>query len=423
MKKIRVGIMAERKVELIFSGPYINGGEPIEGIVSLSAKNVKEEMLFEATEPQCCVTVRDVTIGVKFHWERKEDQTFKGDILIKPDGEGSLTVINVLSIEDYISSVISSEMSATSQIELLKAHAVISRSWALAQIRNHAADAAPGGYDDDRLTDGGEGVTRVRWYGGNDHVDFDVCADDHCQRYQGITRQTTRKVSEAVDATRGLVLMHDGELCDARFSKCCGGAMEVFESCWEDEPKAYLAAKPDLIPEPAMPDLSIEENAVEWILSEPKAFCNTRNREILSQVLNGYDQETSDFYRWKVEYDSDELSELVRAKSGLDFGEIKEMIPLRRGSSGRITLLRIVGDRLTADIGKELEIRRILSPSHLYSSAFVVEKTRGGFALRGAGWGHGVGLCQIGAAMMAAQGYDYRQILEHYYPSSTLEQI
>lgn len=415
--------MTEKTVELRFNGPYINDGDFVEGIVSLSGKNVKSDMLFTAFRPDCSVTVKDVTIGVKFHWERKEEQTFKGDILIKPDHRGALTVINILSIEDYISSVISSEMSATSQIELLKAHAVISRSWALAQIHCHQADAAPGGYDENTLTDGTPGLTRVRWYGGNDHVDFDVCADDHCQRYQGITRQTTPQVAEAVEATRGLVLMHGGELCDARFSKCCGGAMEVFESCWEDEPKEYLAAKPDILPEPKLPDLTIEENAVKWILSEPAAFCNTNDRNILSQVLNGYDQETADFYRWTVEYDADELSELVRAKSGLDFGQIRDMVPLRRGTSGRITMLRIVGDRLTADIGKELEIRRILSPSHLYSSAFVVEKTDSGFRLHGAGWGHGVGLCQIGAAMMAAKGYGYRQILDHYYPSSILAQI
>lgn len=423
MADIKVGIMTEKHVELCFHGRYLNDGDPIEGIVSLSGKNVKGDMLFTASAPDCSVTVKDVTIGVKFHWERKEDQTFKGDILIKPDGEGNLTVINILSIEDYIASVISSEMSATSQLELLKAHAVISRSWALAQMRNHVADASPSGYDEGSLTDGGEGITRVRWYGGNDHRDFDVCADDHCQRYQGITRQATEQVQQAVDATRGLVLMSGDELCDARFSKCCGGAMEVFESCWEDEPKPYLAAKPDLLPEPPLPDLTIEENAIKWILSQPEAFCNTQDKEILSQVLNGYDQETADFYRWKVEYDAAELTELVKAKSGLDFGEIREMIPLRRGTSGRITMLRIIGDRLTADIGKELEIRRILSPSHLYSSAFLVEKNGQNFILRGAGWGHGVGLCQIGAAMMAARGYDYRQILAHYYPSSTLEQI
>ncbi|MCM1451515.1 MAG: SpoIID/LytB domain-containing protein [Clostridium sp.] len=423
MNNIKVGLMAEKHVELCFHGQYFNDGDPIEGIVSLDRKNVKEEMLFSASSPDCSVTVKDVTIGVKFHWERKEDQTFKGDILIKPDAEGNLIVINILSIEDYIASVISSEMSATSQLELLKAHAVISRSWALAQIRNHVADAAPGGYDDDRLSDGGPGIVRVRWYGGNDHADFDVCADDHCQRYQGITRQTTDDVRKAVDATRGLVLMYGDELCDARFSKCCGGAMEVFESCWEDAPKPYLVGKPDLIPEPKLPDLAIEENAVQWILSSPKAFCNTSDRKILSQVLNGYDQETADFYRWKVRIGKDELSELVRAKSGLDFGEIQEMIPLRRGASGRITLLRIVGDRLTAEIGKELEIRRILSPSHLYSSAFVVEKADGEFILHGAGWGHGVGLCQIGAAMMAARGFGYRQILSHYYPHASLKQI
>ena len=423
MAEIKVGIMTEKHVELCFNGVYMNDGQPIEGLLSVSGINLKDDMLFKATSPDCSVTVKDVTIGVKFHWERKENQTFKGDILLKPDHQGNITVINILSIEDYISSVISSEMSATSQLELLKAHAVISRSWALAQILNHVEDAAPGGYDADELTDGGQGLTRVRWYGGNDHVDFDVCADDHCQRYQGITRQTTDTVKEAVEATRGLVLMYGDELCDARFYKCCGGALEVFESCWEDTPKPYLVGKPDILPEPQLPDLSIEENAVEWILSSPKAFCNTQDKEVLSQVLNGYDQETADFYRWKVEYDAAELTELVRVKSGLDFGMIQELVPLRRGTSGRITMLRVIGDRLTADIGKELEIRRILSPSHLYSSAFVVEKTADGFTLHGAGWGHGVGLCQIGAAMMAAQGYGYKQILSHYYPSAILRQM
>lgn len=262
---------------------------------------------------------------------------------------------------------------------------------------------------------------RIRWYDRDDHDLFDVCADDHCQRYQGISRQTTDAVARAIEATYGEVLEYDGELCDARFSKCCGGVFEQFETCWEPVHKPYLSARADCPDENAFPDLTVEENAREWILSAPEAFCNTDDSRTISEVLNGYDKETTpDFYRWTVEYTADELSAIARDRSGIDFGTITEITPLERGTSGRISRLRIAGTKRTMEIGKELEIRRTLSRSHLYSSAFVVEKTDGGFRFRGAGWGHGVGLCQIGAAVMAAKGYGYRQILAHYYPGSQI---
>ncbi len=408
---ISVGIMSEKNVELELHGDYMLDGEVVTGAVSLSAKNVKEKMIFQPTSNDCAAEVKDVTIGVNFHWERKENQKFLGTITILPH-DGELIVINTLSVEDYLASVISSEMSATSMIELLKAHAVISRSWVLAQIENKA------GKEPQECIETAE--RRIRWYGHDDHDLFDVCADDHCQRYQGITRQTTKLAQEAVDATRGEVLRCEGQLCDTRFSKCCGGVFEQYEYCWEDEHYPYLVARRDSAQPMDFPDLRNEEEARRWILSEPEAFCNTQDKEVLSQVLNGYDQETADFYRWKVEYTTEQLSELVARRSGIDFGTIIDLIPLERGTSGRISLLKVVGSKRTMEIGKELEIRRILSESHLYSSAFVVEKTKAGFRLIGAGWGHGVGLCQIGAAMMAQKGYDYKQILLHYYPGSEI---
>lgn len=413
-RMLKVGILSDTKIEMHLDGDYLLDGDVVTGEVVLEARHVQKPMIFVPLQQECRAEVKGVTIGVNFHWERQENQRFVGRILIVPQ-DGELTLINVLPVEDYLASVISSEMSATSQIELLKAHAVISRSWALAQIEAKSGLATPPG-----LVEDAEPMRIVKWYGGNDHDIFDVCADDHCQRYQGVGRQTSDAVTEAVKATEGEVLVHDGKLCDARFSKCCGGVFEEYENCWEPEHKDYLVGDRDWT-DGEHPDLSIEENAREWILSAPEAFCNTSDREILSQVLNGYDQETTDFYRWVVEYGREELSELVSRKSGIDFGLITDLIPLERGTSGRISMLRVVGEKCTADVDKELEIRRWLSESHLYSSAFVVEKTDGGFRLCGAGWGHGVGLCQIGAAMMAARGYDYRQILSHYYPGALIE--
>ena len=377
----------------------------------------------------------DVVIGIQFHWERKENQKFKGKLKII-DEQKHLTAINILSLEDYLLSVISSEMRATSSAEFLKAHAVISRSWLLAQIDK--AKTVRGTYSSCRV----DQEEYIRWYDREDHAHFDVCADDHCQRYQGITRIATPQVAEAVRSTRGEVLTSESRICDARFSKCCGGAMEEFQNCWENVRHPYLTGKRDYIPEshasdsekqitgPAiqLPDLTQEEEADRWIRTSPDAFCNTQDKKILSQVLNNYDQETTDFYRWKISYSQQELAELIHQRSGIDFGEIIDLIPVERGTSGRLIRLKIVGTLRTLTIGKELEIRRTLSPSHLYSSAFLVDKEKGEegnvptrFTLTGAGWGHGVGLCQIGAAVMGERGYYYKDILAHYYPGSRLE--
>ena len=366
---------------------------------------------------------------MSFHWRRQEDQTFKGSLKLIVEG-GKLTAINIVSVEEYLLSVISSEMSATASVELLKAHAVISRSWLLAQIKHdHTADTH---HDDDVMstaqpTLGGDGDEVIRWWDRDDHVNFDVCADDHCQRYQGITRASTDVVRRAIQATWGQVLMYDGELCDARFSKSCGGVLEEFENCWQPTHYHYLAARRDGEDEEDFPNLTREADAAEWILSSPKAFCNTHDPEILSQVLNDYDQETTDFYRWKVEYTQEQLSALIAKRTGDDYGRIRDLQPVARGTSGRLYKMKIVGEKLTKTIGKELAIRYALSESALYSSAFIVERHDidgdgypARFVLRGAGWGHGVGLCQIGAAVMGAKGYKYDQILLHYFVDANI---
>ena len=360
--------------------------------------------------------LEDVVIGINFHWERKENQRFKGGLTFMIE-HGKVVAINEIPTEAYIFSVISSEMSATASLELLKAHAVISRSWLLKPIihNEHNANAVLEHRTEDEL---------IKWYERDSHELYNVCADDHCQRYQGITRARTENVRLAIEATRGLVLMSHGEICDARFSKSCGGVSEVFESCWADVHYPYLERVVDSQQTPdnrqQSMDLTIEANAEDWIRGEYDSFCNTHDKEILSQVLNNYDQETTDFYRWTVEYTTEQLSELVARRSGIDFGTITALEPVERGTSGRLTRLRIVGTKRTMIVGKELEIRRWLSESHLYSSAFVVDKIDAGFRLIGAGWGHGVGLCQIGAAVMGAKGYKYDEILYHYFVDSQL---
>ena len=359
--------------------------------------------------------LEDVVIGINFHWERKENQCFKGGLTFMIEN-GKVVAINEIPTEAYIFSVISSEMSATASLELLKAHAVISRSWLLKPIihNEHNATAVLEHRTDDEL---------IKWYERDSHGLYNVCADDHCQRYQGITRARTENVRLAIEATRGLVLTSHGQICDARFSKSCGGVSEVFENCWADEHYSYLERVIDSQQSTVNSqqlDLTVEANAEAWIRGEYDSFCNTHDKEILSQVLNNYDQETTDFYRWKVEYTTEQLSELVARRSGIDFGTIVALEPVERGVSGRLTRLRIVGTKRTMVVGKELEIRRWLSESHLYSSAFVVDKTENGFKLTGAGWGHGVGLCQIGAAVMGAKGYKYDEILYHYFVDSQL---
>ena len=430
---VDVGILTERDVSFRLNGAYRSPETRREYTGKQLAKlttdgriafggHTYEALHFIPTDPTDAFDLRGVTIGLHFHWERREDQRFRGELHLLA-AEGGILVVNRIDVESYLESVISSEMSATSSPELLRAHAVISRSWLLAQIEKRQAPIEARtescSQDDESL---------VRWYDREDHTRYDVCADDHCQRYQGITRATTPAVEEAVRATCGEVLTFEGRLCDTRFSKSCGGVTECFEYCWEPVHHRYLVALRDSrTPDEPTPDLTNEAEAERWIRSAPEAFCHTTDEGILSQVLNGYDRETPDFYRWTVEYTQTELADLIRRKSGIDFGAILQLQAVERGRSGRIVRLRIVGSRRTYIIGKELEIRRTLSETHLYSSAFVVDALDlhhgipRRFRLTGAGWGHGVGLCQIGAAVMGAEGHVYRDILAHYYPGSQSE--
>ena len=434
MSTIRVGIYTRREIRAVFHGEYKHGEEVVCG-----EKVICEAGWYVPLSEDCSFSLMDVTIGIDFHWERNETQTFKGSLEVMKAKNGELTAVNVLDIEDYLQSVISSEMSATSHMELLKAHAVISRSWALCKIKRSLGGSAFACQES-------EGK-RICWYGSEPHEGFDVCADDHCQRYQGLRAKDHKNAVKAVNETRGEVLCQLGvrseelgvkeyEICDTRFYKCCGGVTEQFETCWEDVHYPYLVRVEDtqkkrrtetslmeceaLNKGERRNDLTTEEGAREWILSSPEAFCNTNDKQILSQVLNDYDQETIDFYRWKVVYSQDELTALV-ARHAPQLGKIIDLIPLKRGVSGRIYELKIVGENDSIIIGKELEIRKWLSNSHLYSSAFVVEKKNDTFTLYGAGWGHGVGLCQIGAAVMAEKGYTYKEILQHYYPNTEIK--
>lgn len=429
---INVGIMTEKAVSFVFHEEYIHTetgnflkGEQrvlfVNGNIVYNGKLYKE-LFFEPASPSAFFELKAVTIGVNFHWERKEDQRFRGALNLIIDNEGIL-FINQVDAEEYLTSVISSEMSATASKELLKAHTVISRSWLLAQVEKNAYLAQSKKKYQSYYRDNEQ---LIRWYDREDHIHFDVCADDHCQRYQGITRVSLPIVEEVVRETRGEVLTDGESICDARFSKCCGGVTEQFEHCWEPIPHSYLIAVGDNA-ENELPDLTNEEEADKWIRTSPNAFCNTADKNILSQILNNYDQETTDFYRWQVTYTQKELSDLLHRKTGMTFGDILDLIPLQRGTSGRIEKLKIVGSRRTFTIGKELEIRRSLSETHLYSSAFVADKEElqhgipQRFTFYGAGWGHGVGLCQIGAAVMSTQGYDYKQILSHYFKGAVIE--
>ena len=435
--QLSIGIMYQPEIIFRLNERYLlaPNGVPFEKMHKVNYRDGKiwlndemtdeEELLFEPVRyHEASFELNDVTIGIKFHWERKEDQVFKGSLKIIIENE-KLTAINILPLEDYLVSVISSEMSATSSSELLKAHAITSRSWLLAQTIK-SKDLQDSGKSYQPISETPEEY--IRWYDREDHLNFDVCGDDHCQRYQGITRQSTKLVEQAVDETRGLLLMDGENVCDARFSKSCGGISETFENVWEPDVHSYLQAIVDnpKPPEGFDTDLTNEEAAEKWIRNAPAAFCNTQEKKVLSQVLNDYDQETKDFYRWSLTYQQADLAELIASKSGKDFGAILDLIPVERGKSGRLKKLKIVGSKLTLTIGKELEIRKTLSESHLYSAAFVVDKQNisngipGEFVLTGAGWGHGVGLCQIGAAMMGAKGYKYDEILLHYFKGATI---
>ena len=430
---VKVGILSKSALEFTLYGQYKYLDTTLKGIhkawfdageIIFDGKPCKEVLLEPIDPENCHFGLNDVTIGVNFHWQRTERQCFKGSLMLLCENS-AITAINIINIEEYLLSVISSEMSATSSLEFLKAHAVISRSWLVAQIKKKVNIAIK---HDETVANSDEEL--IKWYDREDHKNFDVCADDHCQRYQGINRESTDAVRQAIDATRGEVLMYDGELCDTRFSKCCGGVYELFENCWEPVHHDYLEARRDGVDENNFPDLTKEENAAHWIMSYPKAYCNTNDKNILTQVLNNYDQETSDFYRWKIEYTQEQISQLIKERSGIDFGQIIDLQPIARGTSGRLYKMKIVGSKRSLIIGKELEIRRTLSKSHLYSSAFIVERhdiSDNGipqkFVLRGAGWGHGVGLCQIGAAVMGEKGYSYRHLLYHYFKNATITKL
>lgn len=402
---VRVGIMNGKTITVVLHGLWSDG----EKTVCDKELVVDSPRRFVPQSPESTFTLRAVTIGKEYHWQREEDQTFTGNLDIIGDGK-ELCAVNTLPVEDYLVSVISSEMSATAGLEFLKAAAVISRSWVIKMMLLKGDKATRESIVDRREShkDDCKTETYIRWFDHEDHTLYDVCADDHCQRYQGITKASNPNVRRAVEETRGEVLTYDGEVCDCRFSKCCGGRMEIFSTCWEDKDMTYLQPLEDRDPK------------------DGRIFCDTQDKRILGQVLNNYDQETTDFYRWTVDYSQQEISELISRKLDLDFGDIIELRPIKRGPSDRIFQLLIKGTKAELIIGKELIIRSALSESHLYSSAFDVETVGTGdiperFVLHGKGWGHGVGLCQIGAAVMAEKGYGYKQILEHYYPHSCLE--
>ena len=441
--EVTVGIVSGQKIHFSLNKPYLAKGEMVTGKQEVAFYeggilwngNQYSSLTFHPQSTDASFSLSDVTIGINFHWERKETQTFLGTLRLVVESD-KICAINELPVELYLESVISSEMSATSSLELLKAHAVISRSWLLAQMkkRREVAESGNNFFSFVKKDD-----TLIRWHDREDHTIFDVCADDHCQRYQGITKETSSHVAEAIRQTKGQILMDGDDICDTRFSKCCGGVTEEFQYCWEDTPKNYLRSTRDIMlgvkpqdtvaPAP-MPSLQDEAAADAWIRSTPPAFCNTTDKKILSQVLNDYDQETTDFYRWKVTLTQKKLQQLLEEKLKMNLGDILDLQAEERGKSGRISKLRIVGSEKTFVIGKELEIRRTLSDTHLYSSAFVVDKhdiDRKGvpqrFDLIGAGWGHGVGLCQIGAAVMGEEGYRYDAILLHYYQGAEIKKV
>ncbi len=417
----------ERVADGDYTGVFEDGAIRIEGVTTLRGNRVA---LSPVDLEKSRFTVHDITIGIDFHWQRKEAQHFQGALIILPEPAG-LTIINELPLEAYLVSVISSEMSATCPPEALRAHSIISRSWLLAQLNKAAEQAGKNGISD-QIRIQSEQVEIIKWYDRENHESFDVCADDHCQRYQGISKAFSQSAFDAIRDTRGKALMFEDEICDARYSKSCGGVTEVYSAAWEEKDVPYLSAVYDGEGELSGYDLplTIEANAERWITSKPAAYCDTDSASLLARILPGFDQETRDFYRWQIVYTESELRDILRARAGLDLGRIISLEPVLRGESGRIVKLKITGENGAVVIGKELEIRRSLSRSHLYSSAFVIEIEKNKdtglaerFRIRGAGWGHGVGLCQIGAAVMADLGHDHEQILAHYFQGATLRAL
>ncbi len=441
--QISVGILTEEKIVFELYGDFKTSGlkqtfsgrfnaEVIENSIVCKRDDEKieisNEILFEPLDKDAdSFLIKEVTIGIDFHWERKEKQRFTGSLKLKRDNN-KIIVINILPLEKYLISVISSEMNAKSSIQLLKSHAIVSRSWVLAQLEKSRLAVKQNEILDKNYESGDE---LIKWYDRQEHKLFDVCADDHCQRYQGITKIFSNTALSAIEETRGIVLAFNNNICDTRYSKSCGGVSESFQNVWEPKVYEYLSSVIDYkyYPENFNLNFSNENIAKKWIKGNPSAYCNTKDERILSQFLMPYDQETKDFYRWKIEYSQKELSDIIKLKSKTDFGEIIDLVPIQRGDSSRLIKLKIVGTKKTLTIGKELEIRRTLSTSHLYSSAIIIDKFNiqksipQKFIISGAGWGHGVGLCQIGAAVMAAIGHQFDEILLHYFKDAKLKKI
>ena len=441
--EISIGILTEKQIAFELYGDFKSSGLSQNFSGRFSAELINDKIIIKRNSEKIEVTneiifepqdaglesflIKDVTIGVQFHWQRKEKQRFTGSLKLLKEGN-KILAINILPVEQYLISVISSEMSAKCSLQLLKAHAIVSRSWLLAQIeKSKTLKKEKTKY----LTSFENESERIKWFDREDHTLFDVCADDHCQRYQGITKVFTDVASRAVEETKGIVLTSDDVLCDTRYSKSCGGVSESFENVWEPIEYNYLSSIVDykFEPENFSLDFSDEKNAVKWIEGNPTAYCNTTDKKILAQILLDYDQETTDFFRWKVEYNQKDLAELIKKKSGIDFGDVIDLVPVERGKSSRLIKLKIIGSKRTMVIGKELEIRRTLSETHLYSSAILIEKENiidnvpQKFIIKGAGWGHGVGLCQIGAAVMAEKGHEFDEILLHYFTNAKLKKI
>lgn len=429
--KITVGIM-DRQTEVSgrLDGSFrINGNSPVSGRFSAKAEAGMIVLADEAHREICrspsirltsqegsFFSLLNVTIGNRFHWERVEDQTFQGDLILQVGNDGTITAINEISLEDYLISVISSEMSSAAPMEFLRAHAILSRSWLL------------GGFDRKKKTKEtavlAERTSKeevIRWYDREEHHLFDVCSDDHCQRYQGITKIASKQAEEAIRETRGMVITYKDEICDARYSKACGGRTEDFDTAWDDKKIPYLGSISDA--SVSYRPMTTEKEVSAWILSDPEAYCNTKDERLLEKILPDFDRETKNFFRWRIEYSRTELQEILREKSGFDFGTLQEIVSLQRGPSGRISRLKLVGSKRSMVVGKELEIRRWLSRSHLYSSAFAVTFEGDRVIFHGAGWGHGVGLCQIGAAVMASRGFSAEEILKHYFKGIKIKRV
>ena len=432
--KIKVALLQNyNEVHIALSGRFsLPDGHAIDGQITVKAdkglillidsseKDImkQKEILLLAAEGSS-FTVFDVKIGIDFHWQRSQEQSFCGNLFLSAGSGSSFNLINEISLEDYLRSVISSEMSASAPLEFLKAQAVAARSWLVSMLeKKKTARYFPQLKNENEI---------IVWQDVNDHKEFDVCADDHCQRYQGITRIISENVHEAIKETRGLYLIYAGEICDARYYKSCGGQTEIYSTAWEDKNYDYLSNVSDDVGRHS--PVRSEREAIRWLTGSPGAYCNTTDKKLLSKILPAFDQETPDFYRWQVIYSRKELEEIIRKKAGIDFGELRDLIPLKRGPSGRIYKLKIEGSKRVIVVGKELEIRRWLSVSHLLSSAFVVLKTSAvdgsveNFNLIGGGWGHGVGLCQIGAAVMAAKGFKAEEILAHYFTSAEIRKL